>query len=251
MIADAGLVFGSDVSRRGTSPGGNHAAGRYRSASLSEIPLETLVPVKVTLSRCGSQDHDRWVFRSRGSDTEAYFYKIWNSTYVRRDNLLDAIACGFVDDETAPALDGLIFHRDICRGYIMKACRSERGLLDDRFRELIYGRTRSTEHFLVQLSDHHVMRSGPLRSLIDLEGIYPMDALPHLQAFNCRFEDTAYARMVLDHYRRAYRGADEIDVNLLLPDPAASKRRRARRLLRRVKRTIRNHFPRTALIRTL
>lgn len=243
------MVSGRDVSHWATSPGGNPAAGRYRTVRLTEITLEALVPVKVTLSHFGSQDHNRWVFRSSGRHAQPYFYKIWNSNYVRRDNLPGAIACGFVDDDTVPALDGLIFHDGICRGYIMKACQSERGLLDDTFRELIYARTKSTEHFFVQLSDHHIMRLGHLRSLVDLEGIYPIDALPHLPGLNCRFEDSRYARMVLDRYCSTDRGTDEIDLDLLCLDPSSSRRRRARRVLRRMKRTIRNYFPRTDLIR--
>lgn len=224
---------------------------RYRAVELAKIPLKALIPVKISLARLGSQDHCRWVLRTRSGNGEAVrYYKIWNPTYVRRDNLPAAIASGFVDQVTVPALDGLIFHEGLCRGYVMNGCEAARGLLDDVYRQLIYRRTRLTRHFFVQLSQHHVMRFQGLPSLVDLESIYPVSALPELPALNSRFEDPDYARMVTELYRDTYPAEASITESLWQPSSAA-RRHRAARIARRIKRALRNQFPRTDLISAL
>ena len=250
MIANAQSVYIGDELTPGASPDDGWMTERYRTVGLTEIPLDKLVAVKVTLTRFGTQDHRRWVFRSTEACAEMYFYKIWNPTYVRRDNILTAIASGFIDDDTVPALDGLIFHDGVCRGYVMRACERESGLLDEAFRELIYARTRSTQQFLVQLSDHHVMRHRRRRSLLDLEGVYPMAALPHLPDLNSHFEDPLYARFVLDLYRGIYPESDRIDMHRVYRGRPAVARRRAKRILLRTTRAIRNCFPRSDLIQS-
>jgi hypothetical protein len=77
----------------------------YRRIALAEIDLQSLTPCKVTAKWYGTQDHSRWVLRSPGDGLSgASYYKIWNPTYVRRDNILAAIESGFYDERTVPAL---------------------------------------------------------------------------------------------------------------------------------------------------
>ncbi|WP_221249214.1 hypothetical protein [Desulfuromonas versatilis] len=172
---------------------------------LSDIDLDRLALVKEVYDWYGEQDHSRWVFKSgniswSGKPQEVYL-KIWNPTHVRRDNILQGIDSGFYDEQTTPALKSVIFHRGVCRGYVMGKCRPVRSLsLNERFFSLIKARTRTTGFFHAQFNPSHVMKYGGSYSLIDLEGIFPIDALPCLHKMKCYFDYKDYEDFVFKIY---------------------------------------------------
>lgn len=164
---------------------------------LSEIDLGRLRLVKQVVRRYGGQDHSRWVFAGSlgGRRQSRVFVKIWNPTYVRRDNLLRGLAVGFYDADTAPALQALIVSAGLCRGYVTARCRRHRGL-DPDFYRLVCARTAETGHFAVQFSPFHAMRHGGRFSLIDLEGVYPIEQLGLVAAHHSAFAYAPYAQFV-------------------------------------------------------
>jgi hypothetical protein len=52
----------------------------------------------------GDQDHSRWVYED---DINHVFFKVWNHTYIRKNNLLDAFSRGFYNG-LIPAFRGVI-----------------------------------------------------------------------------------------------------------------------------------------------
>ena len=163
---------------------------------LSEIDLGRLRLVKEVVRRYGDQDHSRWIFAgSLGGRRSRIYVKLWNPTYVRRDNLLRGLAAGFYDATTAPALQALVFSAGLCRGYVMARCRRHRGL-DPEFYRLVCARTAETGHFAVQFSPFHAMRHGGRFSLIDLEGVYPVEQLGLVAAHHSAFAHAPYAQFV-------------------------------------------------------
>src|SRR4051812_23085112 len=94
-------------------------------------------------------DHSRWVFRTRQSDPqrgEPVYFKIWNSTYIRRDHMLRALEAGFYDETLVPALHGMIFHHGICRGYSMRA-GAPIHCMDQNFDQAVREKTVATDYF--------------------------------------------------------------------------------------------------------
>ena len=79
--------------------------------------------VRERLNRYGDQDHQRWTYRRRGFKGRMLYYKIWNPTYVRRNNMIDAIKAGFYDDVLTPALRAILLDDTGMRGYVTAACR--------------------------------------------------------------------------------------------------------------------------------
>ncbi len=174
----------------------------YCSIQLAEISLRDLTPFKITVKHYGTQDHSRWVLRdATGGKPNAFFYKIWNPSYVRRDNILAAIASGFYDERTVPALHAVIFHKGLCRGYVMHEGELGPDACDDGFRDLVYSRTRETGYFFVQFGRNHTMIYQGQRSLLDIEAVYPLDALPRLRQYQSHMDDGAYAQYVAGLYR--------------------------------------------------
>lgn len=174
---------------------------------LRDIPLPRLVLVKETFAWIDGRDHSRWLFRTpHASNGDGLFYKIWNPSYLRRDHILRGVESGFYDETTTPALQALIFSRGVCRGYVMLNCTPSRKK-DPDFDRRIIQKTLQTGLFAVQYSRFHTMRIGGGLSLIDLEGIHPLDELPDLySAYHCFFDDREYERVVIDLYRRTYPG---------------------------------------------
>lgn len=169
----------------------------YRTTALADLPLRALTPHKVTLAHYGAQDHCRWVFRGHSAGSaDPLFYKVWNPSYVRRDNILAAIASGFYDERTVPALHSVIFHNGICRGYIMHQGVARQKTVNSEFRDLVFLRTGQTGLFTYQFSPCHVMIYQNRWSLIDLEGVYPIAASPDLARYHCEFENAAYKMFV-------------------------------------------------------
>lgn len=181
----------------------------FRTTRLTDIPLRALTPHKVRLAHYGAQDHCRWVFRGRlAGSANPLFYKIWNPSYVRRDNILAAIESGFYDERTVPALHSVIFHNGICRGYIMHQGTARQRTVSTEFRDLVFLRTGQTGFFTVQFAPCHAMIYQDRWSLIDLEGAYPVEALPHLSRYHCEFENAAYKTFVTGLHKQLSSDSD-------------------------------------------
>lgn len=181
---------------------------------LTDFDLTKLRVVKETVLWLDGQDHSRWVLKthmkSAGLGREELHLKIWNPTYIRRDNILAGIDVGFYDGQTTPALAGLIFHNGVCRGYATKTCaRYWRRPWENRFYDLIQEKSAQTGYFSYQFSPYHVMRYKNQPSLIDLEGIYRLRELPELPKYHGRFDDRKYERYVADLYNERYNGPIE------------------------------------------
>jgi len=236
----------------------------YRTIQLTDIAVPTLKPFKVTLAHFGAQDHSRWVFRGAlAGCTKTFFYKIWNPSYVRRDNILAAIESGFYDERLVPALWGLITHKGLCRGYVMHEGRTGHDALTEGFRDFVFLRTRETGYFAVQFARCHTMIYERKLSLLDLEAVYSIDAFNQLPQLHCQFDDSCYGSFVEGLYKEmssnmemtleaATRdlpigGTDPIIGSTPLRSRAATPRFRVR-LSRRVVRNLRNLVPRVHLI---
>lgn len=180
-----------------------------RILQLTDFNLAKLAVVKETVLWLDGQDHSRWVLKtqmkSEGRSREELYLKIWNPTYIRRDNILAGIDVGFYDRQTTPALTGLIFHQGICRGYATNKCtRYWRRPWEERFYNLIQEKSAKTGYFSYQFSPYHVLRYRNQPSLVDLEGIYRLSELPALPIFHGHFDDVKYERYVTDLYNERY-----------------------------------------------
>ncbi|MDJ0701046.1 MAG: hypothetical protein QNJ07_14430 [Woeseiaceae bacterium] len=177
----------------------------YSTIQLTDISISNLTPVKISLRHYGEQDHCRWVFReSQGGGSNTLFYKIWNPSYVRRDNILAAIASGFYDERTVPAFYGLVFHKGLCRGYVMNKGTIRYNAFNDQIREFLCLRTYQTGYFCYQFAPWHTMVYDNGWSLFDLEGVYPIEDLPRLAKYHCEFDDPAYEQYVADLYKQLF-----------------------------------------------
>ncbi len=178
----------------------------YATVQLADIDLSELKLLKEACHRFGDQDHSRWLFRTRRRSPggEDLYFKIWNPTYVRRDNLLRGIESGFYDEATTPALRAVVRAGGVCRGYVMGRCVPHRGR-DPAFHALVLRKTVETGLFAVQYSASHTMRCGEALSLVDLEGVHPLDELPRVPSlYRCFFDDPEYERFVIDLYARRF-----------------------------------------------
>jgi hypothetical protein len=224
-----------------------------RRIALAEISLRSLTPCKVTPKWYGTQDHSRWVLRrSEDGQSGPVYYKIWNPSYVRRDNILAAIESGFYDERTVPALQALVFHQGICRGYVMGEGELHQDACTDEFRALVYARTEETGYFSIQFGHSHTMIYQGQRSLLDIEGVYPLAALPHLADHRCHMDDAAYARFVTGLYRKSAARSGTVvpdTVEAAMPPVRNALHRFLLRKSRAVMRRIRNRRPRLDLIR--
>jgi hypothetical protein len=166
---------------------------------LSEVAFSELALVKERLRWVGDEDHSRWVFRvarsARRAGENDLYVKIWNPTYIRRDHVLRALDAGFYDERTAPALRALVFHRGICRGYVMACCgRAPR--IEPAFYEAVKEATARTGYFHVNFSRYHALRHGGWYSLIDLDAVYPIGELARMPLDPCAFDSPDYERFV-------------------------------------------------------
>jgi hypothetical protein len=176
----------------------------YDVIQITDINLSELKLVKETCQWFGDQDHSRWVFRTRenvSGENDAFFFKIWNPTYIRRDHVLQGMESGFYDATTIPAFYGFIFAKGICRGYVMRKCLPYRRK-DPDFYALILKKTAQTGFFCVQYSQFHAMRYGEKFSLVDLEAIHALAEFPFLSSYypRCFFDDPEYERFVANLY---------------------------------------------------
>lgn len=162
--------------------------------SLDSIDFENLCLIHNKLRIYGNQDHRRCIYFDRNTNL---YYKVWDISYVRRDNILDAINAGFYDESTVPALKGLLYYEDICRGYVM-AHVHETTKDSDRFFHLIKQKTIDTQYFYFDYCDKHIMEYDGKFSLIDLEGIYHMSELNNFlnHDYYSSFADEKYKEFV-------------------------------------------------------
>ncbi len=186
----------------------------YEIFQLTDFDLTRLDVVQEYVRWIDDQDHSRWVLRTRREPSsflnKELYVKIWNPTYVRRDNILEGIHVGFYDKQTTPALTGILFHKGICRGYVTHKCsRYWRRNWEKDFYSLIQKRTARTGHFAYQYSRYHVMRYKNQPSMIDLEGIYPIDELYNLINYHSKFDDKHYESYITDLYSKRYQRSAE------------------------------------------
>jgi hypothetical protein len=207
----------------------------YAEFPLSEIELSKLILMKEVIKKYRGQDGSRWIFRAPGylavAGASDLYLKVWNPAYFRHGRVLQGMEAGFFDQDTTPALVGVITHKGECRGYIMRRCTYHRKI-ENGFHHLIQERTLQTGLFLVQYSSHHIMRYRDRYSLIDLEGIYLLQELPTVVYYRTRFEDCDYARFVYQLYAEKYpnQGLQLLDI---ISD-SRFKLREASRLVRSV-----------------
>jgi hypothetical protein len=173
---------------------------KIETIDYSEIAFADMHVVRKRIRWVDGQDHSRWVLKGPSRSSRApgarLYYKVWNPSYVRRDNILDGLHSGFYDRTVAPALVALIFEGDVCRGYVMEEC-TKYGKIPRAFYELIKEKTVQTGHFLYDLTGCNIMRFSDRFSLIDLESIYPLREATNLGAHHCRFACKAYETFVM------------------------------------------------------
>ena len=166
----------------------------YKSFNLDEIDFSQLSLIKKREKKYRDQDHSRWIYNDK---LNSLYYKIWNSTYIRRNNVEEGILSKFYTEETTPALVGTIHHEGICRGYIMK--KVDKGTKDpNKFYETIQQKTLLSNHFYFDYCKKHIMNYKGQPCLIDLEGIYPISELQNFldHKYNSSFADNSYKEFV-------------------------------------------------------
>lgn len=129
-----------------------------------------LVLVKERKKTYDTQDHSRWIYYD---EEKELYLKVWDHTYVRRDNLPLALRCGFYD-HLIPAFQGMIVHNSVCRGYVMRRCEklADRKHIADEALSILKERTQKTGLFAYDYLDQGVMEFKGRPCLIDLEGVY-------------------------------------------------------------------------------
>ena len=139
--------------------------------SLNTIDISSFELIREKISSYKNQDHSRWVFKDPKTNL---YYKIWNETYIRKNNILSGVLSNFYDKTTCPALYGLIFWEGTCRGYIMYECE-DYDTIDNSFYSIIKEKTYETQYFAYDFCPQHIKKYNGQLTLIDLEGIYHLD----------------------------------------------------------------------------
>lgn len=162
--------------------------------SLDSIDFDNLQLIHNKLSIHGDQDHRRCIYFDSKSNL---YYKVWDTTYIRRDNILNAIDIGFYDETTVPGLKGVLYYNDICRGYVMEHVDITTKDISIFF-ELIKQKTIETNYFYFDYCTKHVMEYQGKCCLIDLEGIYHISELNNFLNHNyySSFADEQYKEFV-------------------------------------------------------
>lgn len=177
----------------------------FDRVNLNEIEIGQMTLIKERYVWHDRQDHSRWVFKLKKGNAfncgNELFVKIWNPSYVRRDNILKAIDAGFYDESTTPALKYLIYHKGLCRGYAMDKCDTVYSLkLDEEFFEIIKEKSRKSGFFNAQFSPCHVMKYKKLFSIIDLESVFPISDLTIIHKQRAFFDYEAYENFIVNEY---------------------------------------------------
>ena len=163
---------------------------KYKIINLDELNLEDSDLIKEREVWHNNQDHSRWVYFNK---KENLYYKLWNETYIRKDNVKLGIDVGFYDRKLIPAFVGLIFYKDICRGYVMKPCDNHDNDYQS-FYEMIKERTKDTKYFIYDFCKKHVVKYKDKFCLIDLEGVSSMSQFDEI------FYDRNYASFADNNY---------------------------------------------------
>ena len=147
--------------------------------SLDTIDVSNMTPVYERAKYYGQFDYSRWVFRDENT---RYYYKIWNESYVKSNNIIAGLLSGLYDETTVPALKGLIFYNGYCRGYIMDDLgdvANKNDMISDEDYPSNYSfilkKIKSTYYFPYDFCQKHVRRYKGAYSLMDLEGVHHID----------------------------------------------------------------------------
>ncbi len=166
----------------------------YNSFQLDEIDFTNLQVIHQRESIWEGQDHARWVYYDKDNNL---YYKLWNPTYIRKDNIIKGVESRFYDNTTTPALKGIIYYENICRGYVMEGV--DINSKDSKiFYEIIKQKTLSSGYFYFDYCKQHIMNYKNQFCLIDLEGIYPLSELQNFldHKYNSSFADNNYKEFV-------------------------------------------------------
>lgn len=139
-------------------------------------------------------DHSRWIFQSRAGP-EPLVYKIWNPSYIRRDNILTGLETGLYTADTVPALRAVIMSDGMCRGYVMAKGQRNRSPAPHLARALWMATWRSG-HFLAQYRVSHTILCEGQPSLIDLEAVHPVHGEQDWPIAKINIEDPDYERLI-------------------------------------------------------
>jgi len=165
----------------------------YDVFKYEDLDFKSYKQVKHKDSRWGSENHNRTIYQ-----TDEYFVKVWDEDYIRKDTLPTAFASGFYDSTIIPNFVGLIYDdTNICRGYITKECKQlftkedslEQKLVrltdksQSHFNEMLVKvkiKTIESRYFSYDFCEYHTYEFEDKPTLIDLEGIYPIDRYDEL-----------------------------------------------------------------------
>jgi hypothetical protein len=146
---------------------------KYDLFNYKDLP-EDLILKKKRIKFYGpeNENHSRWLFISPDGK---FFYKSWNSDYVRKNNLPNALDAEFYDEKLIPAFRALILdENEVCRGYIMEAMKIGSVPPDDEFLKHIKEKTRKSKYFFYDFWRASIMDYKGKPCLIDLESVYPL-----------------------------------------------------------------------------
>ena len=168
---------------------------KIKIIDLATIDVASMTPVYERSKYYGSYDHSRWVFRDENT---RYYYKLWNTTYIKSNNIIAGLLSGLYDETTVPALKGLIFHEGHCRGYVMDDLgdvANKNDMISDKdyptFYNYILTKIKNTNYFPHDFCQKHIRVYKNSYSLMDLEGIYHLDE---------------YESKLKEHNERGYKG---------------------------------------------
>ena len=147
--------------------------------SLDTIDVPNMTPIYERAKYYGPYDYSRWVFKDESTNL---YYKIWNETYVKSNNIISGLLSGLYDETTVPALKGLIFWEGHCRGYIMDHLgdvANKNDMISDKDYPIFYNylleKIKKTNYFPYDFCQKHVRKYKNGFSLMDLEGVHHLD----------------------------------------------------------------------------
>ena len=115
----------------------------YNIISLDTIDVESMKIVSERTKFYTNQDHSRWVYYDESNNL---YYKLWNETYIRKNNVITGFLSGFYDMELVPSFVSFIFWEGVCRGYVTKGC-DKYSQVDNSFYQKIKDRTEKFGYF--------------------------------------------------------------------------------------------------------
>jgi len=160
----------------------------YGVFKYEDLDFKSYKQVKHKDSRWGDENHNRTIYQ-----TDKYFVKVWDEDYIRANTLPSAFASGFYDSTIVPNFVGMIYdENNTCRGYITKECTQlwkredslEQDLVrltdkSDHYIEEMFTKvklkTLQSRHFAYDFCENHTYEFEGKPTLIDLEGVYPIE----------------------------------------------------------------------------